>query len=1660
MSAMVKLKSRYEVKERLGQGGMGAVFRAYDRVTRHDVAVKTLRDRPEKKVMELFHKECEILAKISHPNIVDIFDIGEWEENGEMKPFFVMPYLNGVTLESLIRSSSNRLTVDRSVEIITQTCRGLQAAHEQGVIHRDLKPGNIFVMPDDSVKVIDFGVARMASGQTTSHQMGTLHYMSPEQIQMKSLTAVSDLFSLGVICYEIFSRRRPFQGNTESELVEAILQQVPPPVSAFNPAVNRMISQVIHKSMAKQPWNRFPSARDFSEILQKAFRNEPIEMFDLERIQPRLQRASSAFEKGDYQFVGEILSELEAEGHLDDSIILLRHQVDQAQRQQTLQQLMSSARRRFEEEEYPLALQKVQEILDLDPNNPEAITLRENIESRRTQKKIEDWFRLARQHISHYSFHHARQAIENVLQLKPKDTQAQQLLSEVDRLEQEYLRIRQQKEQAYQAALEAWQKGDVSSALTRLEKVMQLDRVAPDLSSPEQATTYQDLYNKVRSEHDGIRSAYEEAKTHLAGKNYSEALAVCQKCLSKYPNHALFQALKYDIEEQERQDLSAYIVEINHRIESEPDLDRRFSIIQEAAARFPEEAHFGQTMRRIRDKRDLVNSIVSKARLLEENSQFNEALGQWEILQSIYNQYPGLTIEIQRLCKRRDQQVRAEAKGRLVEKVDGLLEAGQFEEALNLLEQARPEFPQNEELSELEKLGQQGMARIKEAERLVVEGQDLFLQGKIVEGVEVLQQASQLNERDSSIKKKLADALVEQARLAIDTNWESVEPLVQQALQLVPDHAMARSLQTLVLDHQRQQQLDRLASQVRQLQVAGDLRGALAEVVRGLKAFPQENMLLQLQMKLNKQIGESRRKALDELKQAVVELASITEESAVIVLRERLQAVLRLWDGDVEMEAAISDWQQRLRRWKPFQSPAGKPPEPAKPLEVRPPAIPLSPPKLDSMETERTMLRPSSDESAAGPLEDSAPKVSPISRLVRLVQAKLKKRRVETSQVGEVQPQGTPLRAKPWKLVSGVILIAGILAALFGVWQWYRSSRQASEVSTSFPVEFQTTPASAQILINNKETGTSPLRHVLTPGSYQIDVFLPGYAPLRHALNLSAPLTTPLMLTLQPLPLNLILSTDLEKGKVWLDDQLAGELINGQLLLENLSPGSHSLRLQGGRSEMTLAFEFQYGSLPVVQNPSFKEVQYLLVSTLGSRMKVLSSLAPFPVTLDSQSAGTVESGGLEVQKVASGLHTLALERQPQNWSVQVECDRMPRLMAFLNSDRNVGQLSVVTGEDNVLILLNGKETRLTQRGQLQIANLEVKEYEVQAKKEGFFSIPEKQKVKIQKAQMAKLAFTLKPAVSELRIQDAKEWAGAGVFLDGRSVGNIQADGAFQADNLPPGEHRIELRKDKFKPKALARQFTPGETVQVGGHEWVAELTHGKIQLLLSPSNSRVMMQARGQVESLVHETSLELPEGTYTFAAQASGYSSRSETIDLTGGSTAQIDLTLSPLRAAVQNWMIQWSDPNGWKQDREWHVRQGGGFILFNPSPLHGILSFTLSRGGKAKQWQWVTNFIDSSNYTLFSLDKKSISRVVVQNGKKQKPFKVAHNLSESAPEIQIKIEVSGNMIQHQVQVGERWNLLDGWSEEGRDLSLGKFGFYLPGSDQLRLSNFKYTQP
>ena len=613
------LGGRYRIEEPpIGQGGMGVVYKGYDVALKNRlVAVKTIKGPVDELAIEQFRKEWDVLIKLSHPNIVNIFDVGEFGDGEDKKPYLVMQLLRGCHLGELLKANGSRLEPERVVNIMSQVCRGLQEAHKQNVIHRDLKPSNLFVLEDDTVIVIDFGIVHLAGNETRTGLKGTLPYMAPEQLEGKS-SQQSDIYSLGVVCYEALTGRKPFDGKTPGELVDAIRSQIPPAISQLNDSVPFSLTQVIHRALAKQPYHRFSSAREFSDILQRALRNEPLPQFDRAKIAPRLSRVRKALGEGECTYAREMLTEIEAEGVIDPEISLLRIQTEKAMRSRTIHQLLESARFLLEGEDYPLALQKVQNILELEPTNIDALALKADIERNSDSSQGKKWYDLGRQHLEHQSFSKAREAAE---QIRKVDVRlASELLFEIGAREQQHSRLQQERQQLYDSALTAYRNGEISTALSKLEQVIELGkRLSGRVQTDSQ---YVKLYEEIRSERDELQKSYAEGTKALESKDFNRAQEICREVLSRRPDDKLFRALELQVQDLERQAQSAAIAEVYAGISAEPDLEKKFQLAKNASDQFPDEQMFAQALKLVRERRDLVNSIVSRAACTNRRAKF------------------------------------------------------------------------------------------------------------------------------------------------------------------------------------------------------------------------------------------------------------------------------------------------------------------------------------------------------------------------------------------------------------------------------------------------------------------------------------------------------------------------------------------------------------------------------------------------------------------------------------------------------------------------------------------------------------------------------------------------------------------------------------------------------------------------------------------------------------------------------------------------------------------------------------------------------------------------------------------------------------------------------------------------------------------------------
>jgi serine/threonine-protein kinase len=259
--------NRYRVLAQIAGGGMAVVYKAHDTVLNRVVAVKVLRDSfaQDADFRARFQHEAQAAANLGHPNIVTVYDYGQ----DGAQSYIVMEYVEGRDLKTVIRSEAP-LLIDRALDLMIQACAALGAAHRAGLVHCDVKPQNILVTNDGRVKVTDFGIARAMSAsvpQNVETVWGTPHYFSPEQAAGEPPTPASDVYSLGVVLYEMLAGRVPFDADNHTDLAMQHLRDEPPPLTAINSAVPIQIEQIVNKTMSKEPANRYRTADLFGRAL-------------------------------------------------------------------------------------------------------------------------------------------------------------------------------------------------------------------------------------------------------------------------------------------------------------------------------------------------------------------------------------------------------------------------------------------------------------------------------------------------------------------------------------------------------------------------------------------------------------------------------------------------------------------------------------------------------------------------------------------------------------------------------------------------------------------------------------------------------------------------------------------------------------------------------------------------------------------------------------------------------------------------------------------------------------------------------------------------------------------------------------------------------------------------------------------------------------------------------------------------------------------------------------------------------------------------------------------------------------------------------------------------------------------------------------------------
>ncbi len=268
---MIKHLGRYEIIEELGRGAMGIVYKANDPLIERLVAIKSInlhglhKDQREEYEAR-FYQEAKAAGRLNHPNIVTVYDLGE---TGDVA-YIAMELLEGRELNNII-SDVQALPIDETLNIAIQMADGLAYAHKHGIVHRDIKPSNIMVLSDNHVKIADFGIAQMDSkllGAPNGMIMGSPSYMSPEQVMASSIDARSDIFSFGIVLYQLLTGQRPFSGNNISSIMYQVVNKAPPRPGSLNTDVPPMLDIIVSKCLEKNPKDRYQNTNELAEELR------------------------------------------------------------------------------------------------------------------------------------------------------------------------------------------------------------------------------------------------------------------------------------------------------------------------------------------------------------------------------------------------------------------------------------------------------------------------------------------------------------------------------------------------------------------------------------------------------------------------------------------------------------------------------------------------------------------------------------------------------------------------------------------------------------------------------------------------------------------------------------------------------------------------------------------------------------------------------------------------------------------------------------------------------------------------------------------------------------------------------------------------------------------------------------------------------------------------------------------------------------------------------------------------------------------------------------------------------------------------------------------------------------------------------------------------
>jgi len=705
--AEIKKKvGKYEIIEELGRGAMGVVYKARDPFIGRLVALKTispgLLDNPE--LLKRFYREAQAAGGLQHPNIVIIYDLGE----ADGLPYIAMEFLEGESLEKTIARAPN-MPLAQKLSILMQLCRGLDYAHKRGIVHRDIKPGNILALHDGTVKVVDFGIVRLTSTSMTSTGMviGTVGYMSPEQIHGEHVDARSDLFSVGVVAYELLTYKKPFAGPNVTSVLLKIINEEPVPVTELAPQVPDNLAEIVHRCLRKKTDERFQSLEEVVIELEPIAR-----LLQRDMVEDLVREGQELVQKKEFGKAREVLrNALMVDSSHGMAKTLMGQVTGELKRQETypkIQELMVNGEGALRDGKYQDASQKFEEVLRLDSQHGQAQEMLERARRELTKvQKVRQGIEISQRAISEGDLTLAESELQKVFEVDAENTKAKTMLGQVhsERAGRERrARLLENLRQARNLLIQQ----NYDSCIKLLEGLKK--EFAGEAELEQLLQTARDGFEEQKREK-LVNATMDEARDLVSQQQYEKAIAVLEELLKAYPKeHAAARLLETAREEHDlfrrRQAVAAQMDEARKLI-NKRTYEKAIATLETLLKEYPDESAAKKLLQTAREsfederREKTVSSKMQEARTLLGQQQYDKSLA---VLGALLEAYPHETgaVTLRQLVeqekKEREQQQRLEQEQAGLRE---LIEKKDFARAISQGERLLKEFPEDTEISRM-----------------------------------------------------------------------------------------------------------------------------------------------------------------------------------------------------------------------------------------------------------------------------------------------------------------------------------------------------------------------------------------------------------------------------------------------------------------------------------------------------------------------------------------------------------------------------------------------------------------------------------------------------------------------------------------------------------------------------------------------------------------------------------------------------------------------------------------------------------------------------------------------------------------------------------------------------------------------------------------------